>query len=74
MPDAQAARIRCGWKEFRNGCAEIRGDVVGGGGVKTVDARDVAIRKPFSAGARIAKLARELQKMMRTTCSLRCQT
>jgi hypothetical protein len=29
--------------------------VIGGGGVKTKAARDAAMRKPFSAGARIAK-------------------
>src|SRR5215475_878523 len=54
MPRYSAAKIRCVWEEFRNGCVEIRGPGIGGSGVKTEAARDVAISKSFSAGARIA--------------------
>jgi hypothetical protein len=53
--DVQAAKIPCDREKFRNGCVVIRGAGTGGSGVKTEAARDVAISKSFSAGARIAK-------------------
>jgi hypothetical protein len=57
--DVQAAKIRCDWEEFRNGRVEIRGPGIGGGAIRTEAARDVAIRKHFSAGARIAERENE---------------
>jgi hypothetical protein len=60
--DVQAAKIRCDCEDFRNVCVEIRGPGIGGSAVRTEAARDAAIRKSISAGARIAK--RECEQLV----------